>query len=64
MTGRVQTDVIWNLAEVWLYGFEEYLRMNAYPTLVDTPNLFKAMGIYPLFTVVILGLMVYAGFLN
>lgn len=49
---------------MWLYGFEEYLRMNAYPAIVDTPNLFKAMGIYPAFVVLILALMVYAGFLN
>ena len=60
MTGRVKTDTLWNVIEIYFYGFDYYVDVNKWPAIIDTPNLAKALGVYPIFVIIILLLMFYS----
>lgn len=64
VSGRLQTDVLWNIYEYAVYG-EEHFRVpfseaNKYPEFIDEKdNLVKALGIYPFLLLLILCTMIY-----
>lgn len=64
VSGRLQTDIMWNVLEIALYGddYDKKLRsdVEGYPAFIDEQNnLAKALGIYPLLALLIVGTMIY-----
>ena len=64
ISGRLQTDLLWNIIEQYAYG-DSYFRkpleeINKYPDFVEEQNnLAKALGVYPLLLILILIAMLY-----
>lgn len=62
VSGRLQTDFLWNIIELFRDNVDT--TKTVYGEVVDTTNVFKAVGIYPLILVILLLTMVYAACLR
>lgn len=69
MTGRYQTDFMWAAYDLVVDGLGFKLDEDVYESkwikyLVDEPNLFRSLGVYPIFFILILIAMVYCACLS
>jgi hypothetical protein len=62
VSGRLQTDFVWNLLEVYS-GIPDNTKKD-YGEVVDSTNIFKALGIYPVILLLLIGAMIYTGCLK
>jgi hypothetical protein len=62
VSGRLQTDFVWNLVELFLNRVDYTKQL--YGEIVDSTNIFKATGVYPVILVCILLTMIYSGCLR